>query len=405
MRQVVIYIPKNIFSEIDAILPLLTVLSQRGVKLETVFFEKQSYNEVSTSPMHMRLLDKHTRMSSLFSVKGGFLARLAAMLRFAGIAAAHRLSGRSLTVIYNSPTNKFRLSKNYLWKTAMRSVISLLGGKIVSFPSIQAPQTELFLRREEPDVLQRRAKLEGISPATPPAPDHALAYTSLQRDGLRKNRGWACPITIIGLPRLYRGWTDALRTEAERDVEDMLRTNGLDPATPRFATILLTYPMFPWYKSPNSFYELVDQAIEHIQKVCPGLPIFMKAKPRYDEKTLFGPDKIRRRPGLYITSCALAALATRSQFAISIHETSGVFDFLTQGVPVIEYADYAPAWREIFPTPSPWVGLPGFRLAESGDELNAALVDVLEGRQRAEPARLAEVIGHKEDLSFFMGSA
>ena len=398
----VVYIAKNIFSEVDAILPLLVELSARNILVDAIFFERRSYDEVATSPMHLRLLNSCTRVWRLFGEGSGVAARLISVVRFIHLVAKHRLAKRRLLFLHNATgSRKKGLNRNQLWLKLLRAVMALSGGRVFAYPGIQAPATELFLRRENPAELAKRVKLEKITGEMSSAPDEALVFTPLQKRGMRENRHWGCPIHVIGLPRLYPRWRAAVNTEGRKDIEDELVRCGLPGNTREILTVLLTYPHFQWFRPERNFYTLLDEAIEALRVAFPDTPIFLKAKPRYKEHNFFGEDNIRRREGVYLTACSLAALATRSRLGLSIHETSGVFDFMTQGVPAIEYADYAPAWTEIFPVPSPWTGLPGFRLTQSVNELNQALADVRDKTFIGDPVALADAIGHRENLDIF----
>lgn len=399
-KQIGIYLPKNIFSEIDAILPFLVELHARDIELETIFFERSGYKEFLSSPLHQRVLQRVSKITKGFGAHPGI--RIFRLLLFALTVVRYRLKGRRITFFYNNSKRGKSLVSD-LHHQLVRQIISIGGGHHYVFPPIQAPFTTLFLRREDPKIIGMRAALEGIKVPVQHKPTAAIAYTEIHRKGLQDLRGWNCPIEVIGLPRLYQSWRNIIKVEALTDVVSTLKQLGLPPDTQSFITMLLTAPEFVWFRPDHGFFDLVAEAIDAVQNIFPDHPILLKAKPRYDTGAFIGKGKIKFGQNVHLCTASLAALASRTRVAISIHETSGVFDFLTQGVPVIEYADYAPAWTELFPIPSPWTGLPGFVVAESKNALISALKDIQHHKILADPERLATAIDHKINIDF-MGS-
>ncbi|MCZ6604411.1 MAG: hypothetical protein O7A03_04630, partial [Alphaproteobacteria bacterium] len=269
------------------------------------------------------------------------------------------------------------------------------------FPGIQAPYNERFCERLAPEVVSRLTELDGGRLALPPgpAPRRGLCYLPGEADRLRRTLGWDTDFQMIGMPRFYATWRDTLTEIGGPVLEEELRKLGLEPDAKGLVTVILTAPNYFWYRHPGAFQDMLDIIVHRVRDRFPDAPILLKYKPQM--KRFFTELEARYDdPKVRLTGCALAVLSTRSRFAISVQESSGVFDFLTTGVPVIEYGLYSDAWTALFPCKSSWNGLPGLTLAGSEAELVARLDDIAEGRLvGVDPARLASYLGHREDLS------
>ena len=393
----VIYIPKNIFSEVDAILPFLIeyhdLAGGRG-KLDVVYTDQVVHDEVAISDFHVDMLGKHARIWKFFPQgRGRTLKRPACLLALVTLIVWRRVTSGPIVFI----SVKKQSSGVLAWIDRIMGAVMRGTGHRAAFPGIQAAHTRRFMQREEPETFARRSVLEGVSGRLPPAPDIAIVYSEEHGQAYRSYRGWQCPMINIGFPRLYPAWQRAVAAETPRYFEREMRQLGVADAADGVITILLTYPHFIWFREEGAFFRLLREAIEVLQQAHPGIPIILKGKTRYLGANLFG--DMMLPSGVYLSNVSLAVLASNTRLAVSIHETSGVFDFLSRGIPVVEYSEYAEAWLNLFPEGSPWLGLPGFRMAVSRSELLAAVTGALRSDQAWDAAQFGTAIGHAAGAS------
>jgi hypothetical protein len=291
-----------------------------------------------------------------------------------------------------------------------RVLLGLLGlvGRHYWFPSIQLPWSPRLADRMLPDNYRRivEADTGRIPREGGRAPRYAICYTEREHSWMDEAFGWRARFDAIGVPRLFPSWPRALEELGEPLLAEELKSLDLDPATARFATVILTNPDFVWYDDGKRYFEMLGDAVAELRAAFPGEPILFKAKPNFSK--VYGTLEARYGDAtpLRLTTMGLAVLARRSSVAVTVNESSGFFDFVVAGVPAIEYADYNSRWRNLIGTTSAWEGVPGLQMVET----RAALGHAIQAAKRGEfpvasRAALATHFGHRINLTPFLGAA
>jgi hypothetical protein len=416
-KTCLIYLPKHIFSEVDAFAPVIAELGENHadeIDIDILWWSETSWQETSMSAYHVALFEEFTRSHHLYHRRNRFsklrklrgfsrlttlLAMLLGLMRVLWLLAVRVLRYRRLVIVSGR--------RGTLDERLLRHMFEMVG-TVLSFPGIQAPLLRPYLTRYNPDMQDAWEAFQGHRSAPYNAQDTGIHFVQETTQWLADHFG-KDPDTyhLIGFPRLFLGWHKQCHSVGERVLQDILVERGLAGDTPEILTVLLTAPDYIWFREGESFFQHLDAVVFGLRSVFPDTPIFLKAKPRY---LITGVEALRELDQRYtsvgqVYQCwtALSVLAIRTRVAVSIHETTGVFDFLAASVPVLEYGRYNDDWVGLVPGKSPWVGLPGFRLVETAAELDAQLRAVMDGEfVGAEPEALASAIGHRQDLSVFL---
>jgi hypothetical protein len=404
MRKVsIIYFPKNAFASLDAYVPLMVHLADKygsQVVHDTILIEDGIYGikqYVADSAFHTALFDRYQR-SHTFSLPAAFPGKLNSLyfvFRYLLLALWRRLTSKKVIFI-NGMVDNTRRGK-------MLKAISEAIGTTYVVPGTQAVITESFERRLAPEVWNRLVELGVKSEPLirKVLPKRAICNVSSEIERVQRVNYPGVNVVPVGIPRLMSSWPSVVRSIGDECLRAELLERGLSPDTPSIATIILTNPDFYWFPDKGTSRRLLDEAIKSIREEFPDIPIFLKAKSSMVR--LFG-DLIEndRNSNIYFTTLGLGALASRSCLAISIQESTGIFDFLTMEIPAIEYSNYSDIHIEIYPERTPWKDVPGYTICESPDELKSAVRAVRQGTcETAQRKQLNTYFGHVEDLEIF----
>jgi len=165
-------------------------------------------------------------------------------------------------------------------------------------------------------------------------------------------------------------------------------------------TILVTNPDYHWFKKSHDFYSLLKEAVETIKLFFPDKIIFVKAKPSL-YNVFINHEIFKNNDKVYFYKKSLASLTESSLFCLSIHESSGIFDFLTTDVPVIEYSDYNNEYLKVFPAINPWKGTPGFFIADDVNRLKLLIKKIYDEEIIYSNKELSKYYKQKQDLKLF----
>ena len=229
-------------------------------------------------------------------------------------------------------------------------------------------------------------------------------FTDEHRRLLREVYGFKRNIHAIGLPRLYASWHNYRKEFGSIDFQKTLLEIGLKDTPAKCITILVTNPEYPWFKKDHDFYSMLEEAITSIRLFFPTEIIFLKTKPSPKDAPFEISDLIKnyhslnKHDNVYIYVRSLASLADNCIFCLSIAESSGIFDFLTAGIPVIEYSDYCEEYLQIFPKINPWAGTPGFFITHNVDDLRNLIRKVAAKKVRYSHIELCNHVLHRKNL-------
>ena len=160
---------------------------------------------------------------------------------------------------------------------------------------------------------------------------------------------------------------------------------------------MVTNPDYPWFKRDHNFFSLLEEAILSIRSFFPNEVILLKAKSEIFD-AIQNYEALRKHSKVYLYDRSLASLSDHSIFCLSIAESSGIFDFLTAGVPVIEYSDYCDEYLEVSPEVNPWIGTPGFFVSHNVDDLRGLIKKMAAKKVSYSSADLCKYYMHKKNL-------
>ena len=401
----IIFIPKN-FGMVDAFLPLVPELAEKsaGCAVQDIVFRRESvFQDYCLSEFHVRIFEQYTRVHRLFTRSGRF-ARVQGysnLLHLILLILYRRVTSSCVKVVYSH----VRSEGGTALEDRIFDLLHPLGVQLMSFPSTQGVINERFMERFSEKAWRKWLELGAkrgprVVPIGPPM---GLCYTAAEvalRNGADFTHTRFVP---IGIPRLYGAWQRTLRDIGTPHLDQELTELGIPgDRAQEIVTVILTNPRFLWYKREDSFERLIDMAVGVIRRTLGDIPILLKVKlsmhSSFDGKVASRPDS-----GVYVSSCALSVLSLRTAFAVSIHESSGAFDMLLNGVPCVEISEYSDDWKSLFPYLSPWAGLPGYHLATSEEEFERFVRSHASGTL-ARPTRseLVSYFGHDESLSSVM---
>jgi hypothetical protein len=377
-QKCLVYIPTNIFTNCDAVIPILLEIKSTYVCVRTFFFNKSAYAEVQKSLVHFEALKNLSDISVMGASKSNSVVPY--FLKFLFFLIVAKCKYKDLDVIFSKKSRPFRSGpKDWLYNNSVDIVLKVLSVNLVVPPNIQAPLTLNYIKRFDENVSRKIAALEGSE------------YIKVERLFLKKATHWAftnehktclinmsceAPIKVIGMPKLGTKWDKFLDKHASQEIHLHLQSKGIE-ADEKIITIILTADNYCWYPDNQSQGEALVILVEEIRKFFPNNYILVKSKYRYGDLGAKYLKKHNLNFRILSTSCSLSSLSTRSLFAVSINETSGVFDFLCNDVPVLEFANYSTEWTSALGSLSPWIGIPGFSVVSGTDDLNSALAGFL----------------------------
>jgi hypothetical protein len=395
----VVYLAASNFSAIDAFLPVVAELGMAETdkpSIDTVMLFDRGHRYLTQSRMHYDVVKAN---SNYFRPVPSFpipaLKGALRLLAFTSLLIRRRVEGRRLVILCP-----------WLAKSQVERIIqgiARLLGDFYRFPVLQTPRTAEYVARFAIwNKLQEMGIKSGDGSVQMKALERSICYLESEREQYLD--GAQATLVPIGVPRLYPGWKTAVERHAPVAVAAALVEVGLPQDTPRFGVVILTTPDYFWFNDPATDYvRMLREIIVSHRRHFPGLPILLKPKPAHrprfeallTEHAILADD-------VKLVNAALSALATRAAWALTINESSGVFDFVTLGVPTLEYASYSKKWLDIYPAGSAWRVLPGLRFLETPEELDATLKAVAVGAFAASNVKsLVEYFGHRRDLRFF----
>lgn len=260
---------------------------------------------------------------------------------------------------------------------------------------LSAPIIDFFVRHGQKNLTK---SADAPRPVMKTSPDVRFEFWSADLEKRRREARRNEPDPkVLGFPFLYPAWQETLVSIADevyRIVENDFdeRHRGKPPIT-----VILTNPVCPWFQYEGRYYEILEQTVARIAKHFPDHPIILKPKPSMLRLFSDFADKARAAGHpVYLVSCGLTVLAKKSVLALTINDSSGVFNFAINGVPVVEFAEYTDEWLGIYPDGSPWRYLPGLTTVGDIDEFDSFVEQAAAGRHS--PAS-------DSDLTAYFGTA
>ena len=365
MRSLV-FLPGNMFSQLDAFIPILVSRSGEYQNIATFFFDKRAYDELQSSVVHYRALEgvsavyvrkTHGRLPRVVGSFRFFLQFIMYMLR------AQMRSCEIDVVFLSKSSSLFSKPKDWLVTKLVEICLVFIDANRVYPPNIQAPLTEQYIKRFSDNVRKAIFQLEGrafVKYHRHFNDDARYLVFSNEHKKCIEKLGCRSKIDIIGHPKLSEVWKKTVERHLPEEKASSNLSSGL-ANDEKIITVLLTAPDYVWYPPNSSQNESLCMVIKSIRKYFPDIKIVLKAKPRYADISIGFLQQNNFGYGVLPSTDSLPALASNSIFAISLNETSAVFDFLFAGLTVIEFSNYRQEWLDAFSCLSPWEGVPGFQ--------------------------------------------
>lgn len=412
-NNIYIYIPKAVYSEFDSIAPFILELHKNNNKLYTFMFDNKILPHITSSHIHKKIFNEYTKVLNFFPKNRSklfildYFKQIICVAKFIAIMVILSIKYKNIHIFINWPSKgKNQSYKNNLLYRVIIFMSKIIGGNIYSFPGIQAPFTTPLLERlygygaEKISNFEKRAEKNIKKIIRTPETQDAIVYTEEHKNALINIYGIKNKIYKVGIPRLYPSWQDFLKKHGMIDYNSTLKALNIKEDNEKIITILVTVPDYDWHKEGHDFYSLLDEAIIVIKLYFPNKKIFIKAKPHLYE--IFQNHEIfNKNNNVYFYKLSLASLTQRSLFCLCIQESSGIFDFLTTGIPVIEYSDYNDEYIKMYPGVNPWKGCPGFFMAHETSKLKYYVKKIYNKELFYYKEELINFYGHKKDLKSF----
>lgn len=398
-RVNIVIIPKRSIGALDAFLPLVVRLARRegdDIRLHTVILNEAIGQFVESSTFHADTLRACTNVIHLDAGRGKRrTSKVWKFFRLVGLLVRWRLAGRRLIVLAAIPGKD----------TNDRLLKALLGtfGTLIWFPVNQIGFTPEFIQRFTDQSWSTLNKFKAKAGKLTRS-DAALAvcYRDAELPLMRDQFVERTRFSVIGTPRLFAEWIKYVEERSPAFLQAELQQLGMDATGLQIATIVVAGTDFFWFEKPEASYLLVDEVIDAVRAHFPDLPILIKVKPQHVDYYAQ-----RLRPGrsnVSLTTLGLAVLAVHSRVAFGMQETSGIFDFLIFGVPVIEYGQYSQAWLQMCPAGSAYRHYPGVTHVRDSNALHRAVADAKAGvLPRAGRAALGAYLGDHDRLEDWIG--
>jgi hypothetical protein len=328
--------------------------------------------------------------------------QLISLVKFIAFLVLIGIKYQNKFVLINWP----KRGKNQAFKHRLLHKIILftarcIGARVYSFPGIQAPYTKAFLERTSAEGAKKisrfEKRLEGEGIISSPDRANKLVFTDEHKRYLHEMYGFEDNVHCIGIPRLFACWQNYRKKYGQIDYQRTLKEIGVASTNEKVITILVTNPDYPWFKRDHNFFSLLEEAILSIRSFFPNEVILLKAKSEIFD-AIQNYEALRKHSKVYLYDRSLASLSDHSIFCLSIAESSGIFDFLTAGVPVIEYSDYCDEYLEVFPEVNPWIGTPGFFVSHNVDDLRGLIKKMAAKKVSYSSADLCKYYMHKKNL-------
>ena len=385
---------------LDAFLPLVLRFAKKNdggrIQVDTVIIAEAIEAMVESSAFHADTLRALSNYHLLLAPAWlGPLSRLWKFVALFCLLAFRRLQGRVI-VLSGIDARSF----------ADQCFQRLLGlfGTSYWFPNNQIGFTPEFSRRFE-DEVWALFRIHGVKDNDLPKVkvEHALCYREVEIPVLAPRFVRGTKFSAIGTPKLLDEWSAHVSQQSSRYVDHELLSMRPEMRRATIATIVVPAPGFFWFDTPDGCYRSVNEIVEAFTAQMPDCPVLIKAKPQHLQ--LFETNLSVKRDNVRLTTLGLAVLAGRSRVAFGIQETSGIFDFLVLGVPVIEYGLYTKAWLEVCPGGSAYRDFPGVTHVQSRPDLDAAIARVkTDSLPRADLPALRKHLGDEDRLDAWVSS-
>lgn len=406
-----LYFPKKGYSEFDAVAPLMLELSQKQNNCYTFIFDKAAIKIIEDSSIHKRIFIGLGKILYFVPKKISkvdllnYISYVGVIFKFISTVLLLGLKFKDVYVLINWTTGtKNQSYKNDLLYKMIMLCVRCIGAKVYSFPGIQAPHTKSLLERLSPEGARRISKFEKLEKGKEIIPrkytEDQIVFTEEHKKLLINTYGVTNKVYNIGIPRLYTAWQDHVKKYGLIDYRETLKELEIEETKNKIITILVTNPDYPWFKKNHDFYTLLREAIQSIRVHFPNEIILIKAKQSIFN-TLQNHEILKSSDNVYLYKRSLASLSVYSLFCVSIAESSGIFDFLTTSVPVIEYSDYTDEYLELFSSINPWKGSPGFFIAHDVDKLTSFIRKIHDKEISSSNEELSKYYRHRKNLQLF----
>lgn len=391
--------PRKAIGSVEAMLPLIARLateSSARVECTTIATHRDTQLAIQDTPFNDLVFNKLGKTYSFVRPEGSSRTwfGFASLARFLRILLYHRIMSRRLIFI-GSVRND-----NAFFRLLVFALPAF--GRVLWFPAGQAIWDDDFASRLRSDVYDyirgTGAKTSNLEKFTVRA---GLCFTEKEVANYRELLLPRCKLFPIGFPKLYDFWPGFLQRHAQPILQQERERIGVGERP--YVVIMLSVMEQYWFRADKSYGDLFADVLAALRETLPDHAILIKAKYWVTDATRLA-SLIRDDDPVYFTNCNLSVLALEATAAISVHETSGHYDFVCQGVPSFEYWDCTEEWTEVFPQLSAYARLPGVTLLRGEAALREALSDLRSKRAptsvalNAARASLIEHFSHEDRL-------
>ena len=391
----IIFIPKSTFGQLDAYIPFPVQIAEEYkdvVRHFTIIISLGARKNLKYSSFHKNILNHYGTVHDLedceLKLKGFHL--MSKFLYLVFLFAKIRFKFGRIIVFTDMGKRTFK--SNIITKT-----IGLFAN-IISFPSIQAPWNTLMHDRFDPVKYQKAFTIDNGKIVQPIiAPKTSICYFEKEIP-YYLSKFPKTKFVPIGLPRLYKHWPLAKEVFAKKLIEQEFHSHGLDVATPKIVVLIASNPEYFWVPSIKVYFELVEGAIKAIRQSDSNIPIFISLKSKLIVKFKHYFENVLSFENIFFSQAPLVVLSSRTKFALSIYESSGVYEFLSSNIPCAEYSQYSSQWLETYDTQSAWADEPEFQVFSDFKALNKFIFEVFkEGHRCKSRIKLIEHYKHFYD--------
>ena len=328
--------------------------------------------EIGTSKLHKNVLINKTCYIEFIVTKNKFFYICHLFLlavKFLLILIRIKMKNKKVEIIFNGSFLKEKSIKLKLFKKLLYFTKKYLKAKIIKTPTIQALLTENYFLRLISPLSEKIKDLENAKTISVEEIDYdeRWVYSEFEYNLFKKHKKVYEKIKVIGYDRMCPKWPKFISDNSGIEFRKFLKSKNISK-NDVLIPILLTYPTYVWLPDKIKYSDLIMSVIEVLRKQFPKCKILLKCKPRYDKKW-FGLDQTKMElDNIFFTDFSIAVLAYHTKFATTINETSGIFDFLSLGKPIIEFSKYSVTWKKNTNFNHVWDNVPGVYFSKNTSE-------------------------------------
>jgi hypothetical protein len=378
------------FVGLENLVPFLVRLKSEGFSVRTVVVDRFMREAIRAVPDYERALSENSKVIHVdFSSKESRFRKVPSFGRYLAVLA--RLAITPSVAVFTFQPVKGVLDKMLRCVSRVRGRFYVLSKANAPVPLGRFMADEIAMKNpDKKRFLRKKKETQGS--------EFFGTYLMHSRgeEGVADLLNYPLDRRVIGYPKMMVAWRDYVkRADVAWDPPELARESEI-------AVVLPLEPDLYYFDPADSTGRFFAEILSAIRKKYPHLLIVLKPKPR-PQKSLAGKDdwigELVREcgdPRVVVTRTPNPFLTHKAVMAVSMGETTALFDYVMAGVPCVEHARYAEGWREIYPNGTYWKEF-GLTCTGSSIELEAAIGAIHAGRfSDGTRRRIAELFPHDE---------